>query len=494
MGKITFQRLVTLAAQIILIVGVAFVVQSLPDFSLHQTDIAHGEASGCTSSSPKTGIAPFVTTAHAAYFEPLRNPRYNIPDPFFYGVILHGCNPPTVDIKANGSDGPITVANGSQVLLAWSSTSAHGGLSCTASGAWSGAKTPSGSEITPALFGPATLTYTIRCTDADGSATDSVQVNVGTGNNCTVDLRANGSDGSITVDNGSTVTLSWTTSGMPASQISLTASGNWTGSKAIPSGSEVTAPLSGPNLYVYSLTGSTGSSFCSDSVFVNVRGTGPPPITGDIYAGGQIRNLTVFGPSVVSAQSGTPTITLCDPIQRVWCVSNYSPTLRSSWRTVMNDNLSRLISERALSWPPPGSDFDGPTDRLGGGVWYRSGNLDLSGDYTGRGTLIVDGNVRVTGNLRSNLPIGIVSRTGTITITANVESIINVYFYAMHPTNGAIIFENDPDLLIASGSFIAQQFVIPPRPIQITYSSTVAFNPPPGFVSFILPTILEQAP
>lgn len=76
----------------------------------------------------------------------------------------------TVDIMANGSNGPITIAYNSAATLSWTSANAS---ACTASGAWTGTKATSGSQSTGLLTsGP--KTYTITC----GSASDSVVVNV----------------------------------------------------------------------------------------------------------------------------------------------------------------------------------------------------------------------------------------------------------------------------------------------------------------------------
>ena len=89
-------------------------------------------------------------------------------------VIILACVPPTVDIKANGSDGPITIPYNTSAALTWTSTDA---ASCYASGSWSGTKSISGSESTGNLT--SSKTYTITCTGAYGSASDSVTVNVG---------------------------------------------------------------------------------------------------------------------------------------------------------------------------------------------------------------------------------------------------------------------------------------------------------------------------
>ena len=81
--------------------------------------------------------------------------------------------PPTVDIKANGADGPISISSGTAATLSWASTDA---TSCTASNDWSGTKATSGSESTGNLT--ASKTYTLTCIGTGGSASDSVTVNV----------------------------------------------------------------------------------------------------------------------------------------------------------------------------------------------------------------------------------------------------------------------------------------------------------------------------
>jgi hypothetical protein len=80
---------------------------------------------------------------------------------------------PTVNIKANNSDGPITISYNSSATLSWTSTSAS---SCAASGAWSGSKSGSGSTSTGNLT--SAKTYTLTCSNSTGSASDSVTVNV----------------------------------------------------------------------------------------------------------------------------------------------------------------------------------------------------------------------------------------------------------------------------------------------------------------------------
>ena len=78
-----------------------------------------------------------------------------------------------VDIKANGSDGPITVAYNSSVTLTWTSSNAN---YCLASGDWSGTKPISGSESISNLT--SSKIFTLSCYGSTGSTSDSVEVKV----------------------------------------------------------------------------------------------------------------------------------------------------------------------------------------------------------------------------------------------------------------------------------------------------------------------------
>ncbi len=80
---------------------------------------------------------------------------------------------PTVDIKANNSDGPITINSGSNITLTWTSTNA---TSCSASNGWSGSQVLNGSLAITNLT--ATKTYTLTCTGSGGISANSVIVNV----------------------------------------------------------------------------------------------------------------------------------------------------------------------------------------------------------------------------------------------------------------------------------------------------------------------------
>lgn len=80
---------------------------------------------------------------------------------------------PTADIKANGSDGPISVSPASGVNLTWTSTNA---TSCSVNpGGYTGT---SGSQTTEAI--EAGRTFVLSCSGAGGTKTDSVVVNPST--------------------------------------------------------------------------------------------------------------------------------------------------------------------------------------------------------------------------------------------------------------------------------------------------------------------------
>jgi len=280
-----------------------------------------------------------------------------------------------VDLRVNNSDGPITIAYNASANLTWTSANAN---SCTASGDWSGNKNTSGSQSTGNLT--ASKTYTITCTGPDGSATDSVTVDVNspvfsvaleaipsagcaplndvdlkavvsgnysgyityffdctndgnwdriisvnsnnyqTSNLCdyssdgnytakiraenqslsdeeiasinvyscgstpSVDIKANNSDGPITIGYNGSATLTWNA----YSANSCSGSGNWSGSKTVSYGSESTGNLTSSKYYTITCSGSVGTTV-TDSVWVNVSSDNT---SGNIFVEESARNLS----------------------------------------------------------------------------------------------------------------------------------------------------------------------------------------------------------
>ena len=157
---------------------------------------------------------------------------------------------PTVSLDANPN--PITA--GSSSTLEWTSSNA---ASCTASGGWTGSKSIAGNEsVSPTTD----TTYTLTCTNATGSASDSATITVNALPAVpTVSLDADPDE----ILEGQNSTLTWTTSGADT----CNASGGWSGSRTF-SGNEVVTP-SATTTYTLTCNNAGGSSSDSETVAVS---------------------------------------------------------------------------------------------------------------------------------------------------------------------------------------------------------------------------------
>jgi hypothetical protein len=90
---------------------------------------------------------------------------------------------PTVDLRVDGSNGPVSLTCGSNTdkTISWTTTNMPAGSVCTASGkdTWSGSKTGGSGSYTQASgpFGSDT-TLTLSCSNCAGTASDSVQIDL----------------------------------------------------------------------------------------------------------------------------------------------------------------------------------------------------------------------------------------------------------------------------------------------------------------------------
>jgi hypothetical protein len=154
-----------------------------------------------------------------------------------------GSTPPaTVTLRAS----PTTVAYGQTTTLSWSSSHAD---SCQASGAWSGEKSMTGSELTAGL--PAESAFTLTCSGAGGSASDSVTIAVAPPPVPEVSLAAD----PASVGYGGSTKLTWTAT----DATSCSASGGWTGTRA-PSGTETMDALTQDGTFGISCAGPGGTA------------------------------------------------------------------------------------------------------------------------------------------------------------------------------------------------------------------------------------------
>ena len=181
---------------------------------------------------------------------------------------------PTVDLKLNGQDGPVSLTSGATGILSWTSQNA---TTCNASNGWVGMKNPNGSEYTAPLS--SNTTFTITCTGSGGTATDSVTVNVNQPA-ITADIKANGQDGPITIAYNTSANISWTSTGANSCLVSPD---GFTGT----SGSQSTGNLTNSRTYVLTCTNNTQTR--TDSVTVNVEQQVAPTVT--INANPQVINL-----------------------------------------------------------------------------------------------------------------------------------------------------------------------------------------------------------
>ena len=153
---------------------------------------------------------------------------------------------------------PSTITAGQSTTLSWSVSGTS--PTCTASGGWSGGKNASGSlSVNPAT----TTSYTLACSNAAGGTSKSATVTV---NPVPVVVKPtiSFSASTTTITAGQSATLNWSVSGTSPT---CTASGGWSGGKAI-SGSQSVSPGT-TTTYNLSCSNSAGSD--AKSVTINVN-------------------------------------------------------------------------------------------------------------------------------------------------------------------------------------------------------------------------------
>lgn len=219
-------------------------------------------ASSCTASGGWSGSRP--TSGSAASGPLTANTSFTLTCTGSGGsasqlVTVTVTPPPAPSVTLSAA--PTTVASGGSSTLSWNSSNA---TSCTASGAWTGAKSTSGTETRTNLT--ANSTFTLTCTGAGGSANQSVIVTVTQPTPPTVSLTAT----PTTVPSGGSSTLNWSST----NATSCTASGGWTGAKAL-GGSETLTNRTQTASYTLSCSGAGGTA--SQTVTVSVTPVTPAP-------------------------------------------------------------------------------------------------------------------------------------------------------------------------------------------------------------------------
>lgn len=179
---------------------------------------------------------------------------------------------PTVNLKANGSDGPIRIVSGTSALLTWTSSANARDCWATNNGSerddgWKDTwKEPNGSEPTRPLT--ASKTYTIQCWSAAGVASvpDSVTVNV-------IPLPTVNLSGPSSVSSGTVPALTWTSTN---AVYPCTASGGWRGPKDLRGTNQPQSPITAVTTYRLDCTGPGGTARSDVTVNVTSEPIIPP--------------------------------------------------------------------------------------------------------------------------------------------------------------------------------------------------------------------------
>lgn len=170
---------------------------------------------------------------------------------------------PTIALSAS----PNAIAQGASATLTWNSTNA---TQCTASQGWSGSRPTSGSESTGSLN--ATTIFTLSCSGAGGSATQSVTVTVVPPPTITFNATP------TAVNATGTAILTWSST----NATSCTASNGWTGPRAT-AGTEDIRPIIASTTFTLVCSG-IGGTTAPESVQVNMN----PVPAGSVIVSGRI--------------------------------------------------------------------------------------------------------------------------------------------------------------------------------------------------------------
>lgn len=218
-------------------------------------------------------------------------------------------NPPVQNPTVNISASPSSLSTGSATNIMWNTTNA---TSCTASGGstgWAGVKNPNGgSFFVSSLY--ATTIYTITCTNATGSATDSVTVNVVSGPNQNPLPSVTISADQIFLPYNGTTYIRWYPTNATACQAYGGANG-WAGSKAINGGSFFSGQMTQNATYKIICYNSYGQVEDSVTVAVDAQPVQKPTVnltadqTSLSYGQGTYLRWSVSNATSCTASGGT---------------------------------------------------------------------------------------------------------------------------------------------------------------------------------------------
>ncbi|MBA4383286.1 MAG: hypothetical protein C0410_00980 [Anaerolinea sp.] len=322
-------------------------------------------ASTCTASGnwsgAKTGSGSQaygnVTAGTYTYTLTCTNPSGSASD----SVTAYVFSPPSVDVKANNLDGPLSFFEPSTYTVTWSSSNAS---SCQAEGNLTGSIGLNGSQTFNNIL-QGTYNYTVRCFNPVGAqVVDTVQIRVNP-LPPTVDLRVEGGNGPITRVAPASYTLSWT-SQYATSCSASSSDGGWTGSVVL-SGNRAFASIP-VGTHTYTVTCKNISGTASDSVTIYVVA----PLSGTITV--TYARLLLFAPNLGQpAQTLSGTVTGGEP--------PYSITVHVRTPSGVEISLSRSGPTWSATPQNSGDINFGTTEQ---GIWTAWSDLTDSAGRTYR--------------------------------------------------------------------------------------------------------------
>lgn len=265
-----------------------------------------------------------VTVSSTGYIDVLANNAYGSSFGMKFNYTYSGGNPASIiaDIKANGSDGPITITSGQSAQLTWSSSISPAGTpySCSVTNGGSGT---SGSAN---VFPTSTTTYTITCSQNSNPAisqSDSVTVNVNAQQQSTsVSCSVSPSSLNISAGGSGTYNVSISSSNYSGS-VSLNPSGLPSGGSMSPYSGSVSSngstqasmtlftsssTPSGTYTINFNLSSSAQSNnSCSASLTVSNNPPPPPPPSGSTSVSCLVNNPSM---TLAPGNSGTFSVTV----------------------------------------------------------------------------------------------------------------------------------------------------------------------------------------
>jgi len=328
---------------------------------------ASGNWSGAQSVSGSQGYSNIAAGTYT-YTLTCTNPTGSASD----SVTAYVFAPPSVDVKANYLDGPLSLFEPASYTVTWSSANAS---SCQAEGNLTGS-TPlqgafglNGSQTYNNIL-QGTYNYTVRCFNPVGAqVVDTVQVRINP-LPPTVDLRVEGVNGPITRVSPANYTLSWVS--QYATTCSASSSDNgWTGSIVL---SENRTFASIPiGTHTYTVTCSNVSGTASDTVTVYVVA----PLSGTISV--TYARLLLFAPNL-----GQPAQTL------LGTATGGEPPYSIAVHVRAPSGVEISLSRSGTSWtvtPQNSGDINfGTTEQ---GIWTAWADLTDSAGRTYRTSSVI---------------------------------------------------------------------------------------------------------